>query len=104
MGGAVSKDGMRIYVGAPGSWYWQGQIFSLSVDDAGSVYKTGENETDDENLYLGYSVTTGEFDGDSDNADIAVGMPRGAGLSGKVVIYNKNLINTHKLNGDQVRL
>ena len=66
-------------------------------------YKTGEGSPDDDDSYLGYSVTTGEFDGDGDNADVAVGMPRGAGLNGKVLVYNRNLTNTYNLTGDQVR-
>ena len=57
-------------------------------------YKTGEGSPDDDDSYLGYSVTTGEFDGD--NADVAVGMPRGAGLNGKVLVYNRNLTNTYR--------
>ena len=65
-------------------------------------YKTGEGSPDDDDSYLGYSVTTGEFDGDGDNTDVAVGMPRGAGLNGKVLVYNRNLTNTYNLTGDQV--
>ena len=38
----------------------------------------------DDDSYLGYSVTTGEFNGDGDKLDVAVGMPRGANLTGKV--------------------
>ena len=57
-------------------------------------YKTGEGSPDDDDSYLGYSVTTVEFDGD--NADVAVGMPRGAGLNGKVLVYNRNLTNTYR--------
>ena len=44
---------------------------------------TEEGSPNDDDSYLGYSVTTGEFTGD-DALDIAVGMPRGANLSGKV--------------------
>ena len=44
---------------------------------------TEEGSPNDDDSYLGYSVTTGEFTGDSE-LDIAVGMPRGANLSGKV--------------------
>ena len=44
---------------------------------------TEEGSPNDDDSYLGYSVTTGEFTGD-DHMDIAVGMPRGANLSGKV--------------------
>ena len=44
---------------------------------------TEEGSPNDDDSYLGYSVTTGEFTGDA-ALDIAVGMPRGANLSGKV--------------------
>ena len=48
--------------------------------------KTEEGDPQDDDTYLGYSVTTGEFNGDGDRMDIAVGMPRGANLTGKVRI------------------
>ena len=79
---------------------------------------TEEGSPNDDDSYLGYSVTTGEFTGDG-QLDIAVGMPRGANLSGKVdmnkavrngtitglfqvVLYNTNLTNLHNLTGDQI--
>ena len=85
---------------------------------------TEEGSPNDDDSYLGYSVTTGEFTGD-EALDIAVGMPRGANLSGKVgtgqiynaandrefilktclfqvVLYNTNLTNLHNLTGDQI--
>ena len=43
-----------------------------------------EGDPGDDDSYLGYSLTTGEFNGDGDNLDVAVGMPRGANLTGKV--------------------
>ena len=49
-----------------------------------------------------YSVTTGEFNGDGDGKDVAVGVPRGAHLSGKVVLYDSNLNNLNNLTGDQI--
>ena len=87
--------------------------------------KTGEGSPDDDDSYLGYSVTTGEFDGDPTRVDTAVGMPRGADLQvrsgggvcctcpcshsfflsflqGKVLIYDSRLTNLHNLTGDQV--
>ena len=79
-----------------------GQIFSQSLANVRDQYKTGEGSPDDDDSYLGYSVTTGEFDGDGDNTDVAVGMPRGAGLNGKVLVYDRNLTNTYNLTGDQV--
>ena len=49
-------------------------------------HKTAEGSPSDDDSYLGYSVATGEFNGDGDNADVVVGMPRGANLTGKVHI------------------
>ena len=37
-------------------------------------------------------MATGEFNGDGDNADVVVGMPRGANLTGKVQFFKKNLL------------
>jgi hypothetical protein len=45
---------------------------------------TQEGSPQDDDSYLGYSTTTGEFNGDGDRLDVAVGMPRGANLTGKV--------------------
>ena len=38
-----------------------GQIFSQSLANVRDQYKTGEGSPDDDDSYLGYSVTTGEF-------------------------------------------
>jgi len=50
-------------------------------------HKTGEGSPSDDDSYLGYSVATGDFDGDGDKTDVAVGMPRGANLTGTVRFY-----------------
>ncbi len=59
-------------------------MFSQNLASVRDQSKTGEGSPEDDDSYLGYSVTTGEFDGDRDSSDTAVGMPRGAGLTGKV--------------------
>ena len=53
--------------------------------------KTEEGDPQDDDSYLGYSVATGEFNGDGDGMDVAVGMPRGANLTGKVGFIFLNL-------------
>ena len=63
---------------------------------------TQEGSPQDDDSYLGYSTTTGEFNGDGDRLDVAVGMPRGANLTGKVVLYNANLTNLNNVTGDQI--
>ena len=113
-----------MFIGAVGSWYWQGKLshkfrflrFSnikilmesnydynkKNVLILGQVFsqnllprlrnvqhKTAEGSPSDDDSYLGYSVATGEFDGDSSSPDVAVGMPRGSGLEGKV--RNRNM-------------
>ena len=58
--------------------------------------KTEEGDPQDDDSYLGYSVTTGEFNGDGDGMDVAVGMPRGANLTGKVKLAS--FFVTHRRN------
>eukprot|EP00096_Caligus_rogercresseyi_P015942 TRINITY_DN844_c0_g1_i1.p1 TRINITY_DN844_c0_g1~~TRINITY_DN844_c0_g1_i1.p1 ORF type:complete len:1372 (-),score=393.45 TRINITY_DN844_c0_g1_i1:381-4496(-) len=100
-GADVSDDGEYIFVGAVGSWYWQGQIFSQKLDSRRQA-RTKESSPSDDDSYLGYSLTTGEFNGDGDGRDIAVGMPRGANLTGKVILYDVNMTNLNNLTGDQI--
>lgn len=45
---------------------------------------TKEGSAVDDDSYLGYSVVVGDF-GDGNGSGAAVGMPRGAGLLGKVL-------------------
>jgi len=78
-----------------------GQVFSFNTRQLRNQVSTEEGSPADDDSYLGYSVATGEFNGDSDT-DIAVGMPRGANLTGKVVLYNSNLTNLNNLTGDQI--
>ena len=61
-----------------------GQVFSQKLLSLRDQHKTSEGSPSDDDSYLGYSVATGEFNGDGDNADVVVGMPRGANLTGKV--------------------
>merc|ERR1719153_150458 len=101
LGAAIADNGEQLFIGAVGSWYWQGQVFSFNTRQLRNQVSTEEGSPADDDSYLGYSVATGEFTGD-DNMDIAVGMPRGANLTGKVVLYNSNLTNLHNLTGDQI--
>ena len=60
-----------------------GQLYSQSSTIRPDIRWTMEGPSWDDDSYLGYSVVSGEFNGDSDS-DVAVGMPRGANLTGKV--------------------
>ncbi|XP_077291067.1 integrin subunit alpha inflated isoform X2 [Arctopsyche grandis] len=101
LGAAISKDGSNLYVGAPGSWYWQGQVYSQSLDDRPNVVSTGESRAIDDDSYLGYSVAAGYFNG-NDEQGVAVGMPRGTNLLGKVVIFTNSLQNIQNITGEQL--
>lgn len=49
------------------------------------MISTNEGPATDDDSYLGYSVAAGDFSGGGGGQnDVAVGMPRGAGLLGKV--------------------
>jgi integrin alpha 8 len=48
-----------------------------------SLLSTTEGPAYEDNNYLGYSVSVGDFLGNSDSG-VAVGVPRGAELHGKV--------------------
>ncbi|XP_049529483.1 integrin alpha-PS2 isoform X2 [Anopheles darlingi] len=123
---ALTKDGTRVFIGAPGSYYWQGQMYSINTDvvfpykppryghfgegqiysyslnnPKDKVYKTLEDKKDEDDSYLGYSATTGDFNGDGTQG-VAVGKPRGAGLLGKVLIYAWNMTNQQNITGEQI--
>ena len=60
-----------------------GQVYSQAVGSRPDIRWTKEGPSWDDDSYLGYSVAHGEFTGDRDS-DVAVGMPRGSNLTGKV--------------------
>ncbi|XP_065564582.1 integrin alpha-PS2-like isoform X3 [Artemia franciscana] len=101
LGAALSPSGDRLFIGAVGSWYWQGQLFGQSLESRPDVVGTREGPPADDDSYLGYSVAVGDFNGDG-NIDSAVGMPRGANLTGKVVLFTSNLTNLHNITGQQL--
>ena len=70
-------------MGAPGTWYWQGQVHSQSLSETADLLNTVEGPPSNDDSYLGYSTAVGEFSGDRQD-DVAVGMPRGYNLTGAV--------------------
>lgn len=46
-------------------------------------------------------MTTGDFNGDRID-DVAIGMPRGAGLLGKIVVNGWNMVNIFNITGRQI--
>ncbi|XP_037039254.1 integrin alpha-PS2 isoform X2 [Bradysia coprophila] len=102
MSAALTKNGDRLFVGAPGSWYWQGQAYSRSLNSSYSkVWSTGESTATEDDSYLGYSAATGDFNGDGTEG-VAIGMPRGGELLGKVLLYSWNMTNQQNITGEQI--
>ncbi|KAF8793941.1 Integrin alpha-PS2 like protein [Argiope bruennichi] len=98
---AVTKDGRQLFIGAVGSWYWQGQLYSQDLLSKETLYNTPEGPAEDDDSYLGYSIAIGEFTGDK-NPDVVVGVPRGHRLSGKIGIFNTTLYSLHNISGEQL--
>ncbi|XP_013784420.2 integrin alpha-PS2-like [Limulus polyphemus] len=97
----ISKNGRWLYIGAVGSWYWQGQVFSQDLLAKQYLYSTSEAPQSEDDSYLGYSAAVGEFTGDGE-LDLAVGMPRGHELNGKVLLFTTILKSIQNLTGEQL--
>ncbi|XP_053626129.1 integrin alpha-V isoform X2 [Plodia interpunctella] len=95
---AVAKDGMRLFMGAPGSFFWQGQLFSRN-----STYLIATTEANPkyDDSYMGYSMTVGDFAGPGIQS-VAVGVPRGSDLKGLVGLYTWELESIKNISGSQI--
>ncbi|CAH2086025.1 unnamed protein product [Euphydryas editha] len=117
---AVSKDGQRLFMGAPGSFYWQGRTLSIDTSARFTYYMPKEGQLKVQTLnsrpvlistpeaspkyddsYMGYSVTVGDFAGQGIQG-VAVGVPRGSDLRGLVVLYTWELQNIKNISGSQI--
>ena len=80
-----------------------GQAYSYSLNNPKDrVYSTKESANSlEDDSYLGYSSVAGDFTGDGVQG-VAVGMPRGGGLLGKVLIFSWNLTNSINITGEQI--
>ena len=79
----VSLDGLCLLMHFIDTSNLTGQAFSFNTKQLWNQMSTDEGSPNDDDSYLGYSVASGEFTGDN-TPDVAVGMPRGANLTGKV--------------------
>nr|XP_036675857.1 integrin alpha-PS2 isoform X2 [Drosophila suzukii] len=99
---AINGNGSRLFIGAPGSWYWQGMASSHDVTrPENQVFSTSESASVNDDSYLGYSMVTGDFDGDR-SEDVAIGMPRGGNLVGRIVVNRWNMANIFNITGRQI--
>ncbi|XP_071748124.1 integrin alpha-PS2 isoform X2 [Lepeophtheirus salmonis] len=97
---AISDD--RLFIGAIGAYYAQGQVFSQNLKNRLDYFASQEGPENQDDSYLGYSLATGDFTG-TNSVDLAVGVPRGANFTGKVVLFTgRRLFNLHNLTGNQV--
>lgn len=78
-------------------WYWQGAIFSQSLknqtDRPNTEYAHDKKYDHD---MMGYATATGDLNGDGQD-DIVAGLPRGADLAGKLVLYTSKLSHISNL-------
>ncbi|KAK3883097.1 hypothetical protein Pcinc_012561, partial [Petrolisthes cinctipes] len=100
-GTTLTQNGNRLYVGAVGSYYWQGQVFYQDLLNRQESLSTNEGPQADDMSYLGYSLTSGDFTGDGIE-DVAVGMPRGNHLRGQVVVMDDRLNVVYNITGEQL--
>jgi len=80
---------------------YSGQLFSQGLFSRLDVLSTAEGSASEDDSYLGYSSAVGDLDNDG-KSDVAVGMPRGANLTGKVVMFTSTLSNIANLTGHQL--
>ncbi|XP_063965024.1 integrin alpha-V-like [Lytechinus pictus] len=94
----ISSD--EILIGAPGSFFWQGQIWVANTDLQGER-RTNEGPTFFDDSYRGYAVAFGDFKGDP-RPEYAVGIPRARGAFGMVSIFDSSMNAYLNITGSQV--
>ncbi|XP_063975763.1 integrin alpha-PS2-like isoform X3 [Diachasmimorpha longicaudata] len=77
------------------------QVYTQSPHTKGQVMFTKEGSPEEDDSYLGYALVSGDFLGTGDVGS-AVGMPRGYGLHGKVVLLTSNMTNHQNVTGEQM--
>ncbi|KAJ8258954.1 hypothetical protein COCON_G00179660 [Conger conger] len=109
-----TKNG-RVVLGGPGSFFWQGQLFSATKEEIVKAYYpsyfllsvAGQVETRQvqgtyDDSYLGYSVAVGEFSGD-ETEDFVTSVPKGLLLFGLVSLLNgTNMKSMLNFTGEQM--
>ncbi|XP_060704519.1 integrin alpha-8-like [Hemiscyllium ocellatum] len=113
---SVITEAGDILLGAPGSYFWQGQLFATSnIDMIVKNYQRDQplrslgltKETKDargrkDNHFEGYSLAMGEFTGDSVK-DYLLGAPRAKHALGSIVIIDSvTMMSKQTIAGEQV--
>ncbi|XP_069186792.1 integrin alpha-PS2 isoform X4 [Procambarus clarkii] len=97
----ITKDGERMFIGAPGAFYWQGQVHAQGLVARNEYAMTWEGPATDDDQYLGYSVAVGDFSGDG-KQDVALGVPKGLNYTGKIALYTHELTPLQNITGYQL--
>ncbi|XP_078385897.1 integrin alpha-8-like [Cetorhinus maximus] len=111
---AITETG-EILLGAPGSFFWQGQFIAANIEHIINSYDYNQplrilgrkRQTEEANLlkdnsFKGYSITMGEFTGDSVK-EYLLGAPRAENTLGSVqILRSANLTTIQTIVGEQV--
>ena len=63
---------------------------------------SSENPHSEDDSYLGYSLALGRFSSSSNGDDVAIGIPRGNNLAGKIMLVDRELRQLRNISGEQV--
>ncbi|GAB1603113.1 integrin alpha-8-like isoform X3, partial [Argonauta hians] len=96
---SLTSNGVKLLIGSPGSFYWQGQIHDVNLR-SNVTTSTKEGPLNNDDMYMGYSTAVGEFNGDQIQ-DYVVGAPKAEKHYGKVMIYTQELIHIQSILGEQ---
>ncbi|ESO98544.1 hypothetical protein LOTGIDRAFT_239025 [Lottia gigantea] len=99
---SFAQDGEQLMIAAVGSYYWQGQLYNYDLANPDNVKKTAEGPAKDDDSYMGYSSSVGDFDGDNVD-DYIVGIPKAEQHLGKVAMFTQNFSNIANITGEQLR-
>ncbi|XP_071488712.1 integrin alpha-8-like [Diadema antillarum] len=97
----IVPDNSVLVMGAPGSFYLQGQIYSQDLTSQQPATSTSEGAARTDNSYRGFSLALGDFNGDGVD-DYVVGTPRGDSLMGLVEIFDQSLALITSVRGGQL--
>ncbi|VDI79515.1 Hypothetical predicted protein [Mytilus galloprovincialis] len=98
---SITSNGNRLLIGAPGAFYWQGQVYNVYLDKGNQAVSTKEGGMLYDDSYRGYSSAVGNFNEDADQEYI-VGVPRAELLRGQITIYRQDLGIIRNITGEQV--
>lgn len=72
---------------------FSGSVHQQSLETRPAVFSTREGNAFEDTSYMGYSTVVGQFQEGAQYEGVAVGMPRGNNLRGKVLLFTWDLKN-----------